>query len=607
MNTVMKVFLCFLLLVSLSCSSQKRLETGEQYNIPVDSLVVRDPYIFTDTINKCYYLHANTNPTITVYKSKDLKYWRKVGTSFNPKQDFWGKKDFWAPDLCTYNGKYYLLVTFSDEKGNRGTSVLESKHPEGPFEPLMNRPATPEGQMCLDATLYIDKQGQPWLLYCREWLEVGDGQVVIQKLSKNLKQNIGEPVVLFTASQAAWTGSISGNGKTGYVTDGPVIYDATDGGLVMLWSSFTKDGRYAIGLATSPDGNLTGKWELSAKRINGDNGGHAMLFRDLSGKQKISYHAPNTGPSHPVFRDWEEKNGLVKLGNQITAQAKIPFGDPFIMVHDNIYYAYGTLAADGIAVYTSSDLITWTPAEKLALNKADSWGDKWFWAPEVYFVNGKFYMYYSANEHICVATANHPLGPFIQEVKKPMFENEKCIDNSLFIDDNGKSYLFFDRFNDGLNIWMAELEKDLKTIKTNTLTKCIHVSQPWENVWPRVNEGCFVFKHNGTYYMTYSANSYESQFYGIGMATASKITGPWVKYDQNPILQRPRNLVGIGHSAMFTDKAGNLRIVFHAHNNDHAIHPRHMYIGTVRFEKEDGKEVLRIGNEFITPIIKQNN
>ena len=148
----------------------------------------------------------------------------------------------------------------------------------------------------------------------------------------------------------------------------------------------------------------------------------------------------------------------------------------------------------------------------MALQKKDVWADRWFWAPEVYEVNGKFYMYYSADEHICVATADSPAGPFTQSKKEPQIADEKCIDNSLFIDDDGTPYLFFDRFNDGLNIWVAELEKDLMTIKKETMHPCIHVSQAWEEVWPRVNEGPFVVKHNGIYYMTYSANSYESPF-----------------------------------------------------------------------------------------------
>lgn len=171
---------------------------------------------------------------------------------------------------------------------------------------------------------------------------------------------------------------------------------------------------------------------------------------------------------------------------------KVPLADPFIMLYNDKYYAYGTHSADGIEVYTSDDLLTWKKESALALHKDYSYGEKWFWAPEVYSVNGKFYMYYSAEEHICVATADSPLGPFKQTEQKPMLEGEKAIDNSLFIDDDGKPYLFFDRFNDGLNIWVAELESDLMTIKTETLHPCIHVSQEWEKVWPRVNEGSFV-------------------------------------------------------------------------------------------------------------------
>ncbi len=294
-----------------------------------------------------------------------------------------------------------------------------------------------------------------------------------------------------------------------------------------------------------------------------------------------------------------------KPSKESEATAKIFFGDPFIMLYKGVYYAYGTASADGIEVYTSNDLLTWqVPERQMALHKDDVWGDKWFWAPEVYCVNDKFYMYYSGDEHICVATADNPLGPFRQQEQRPMIDSEKCIDKSLFIDDDGKPYLFFDRFNDGLNIWVAELEDNLTVIKTETMRKCINVSQAWEEVWPRVNEGAFVVKHNGVYYMTYSANSYESPFYGIGVATATNVYGPWTKYDKNPIYQKAGNLVGIGHSAMFTDKDGKMRIVFHSHNTPTKIHPRIMHISTVSFKQEDGKEIMTIDPNFLTPVFK---
>lgn len=288
----------------------------------------------------------------------------------------------------------------------------------------------------------------------------------------------------------------------------------------------------------------------------------------------------------------------------------VTLGDPFIMLYDNLYYAYGTNDSDGIEVYTSKDLKKWAKKPNLALHKKDSWADRWFWAPEVYYIKekNKFFMYYSADEHICVATSDSPLGPFIQEKKQPMLDGEKCIDNSLFIDDDGKAYLYFDRFNDGLNIWVAELEDDLQTIKKETLTKCINVSQPWEEVWPRVNEGAFITKHKGIYYLTYSGNSYESPFYGVGYATATSPMGPWTKYEKNPILQKPNDLVGVGHSAMFRDKKGKLKIVFHAHQSKEKIHPRTMHIADVSFTNET-TPVMKISTDILTPTLidSQNN
>ncbi|MCL4482367.1 MAG: family 43 glycosylhydrolase, partial [Bacteroidetes bacterium] len=182
-------------------------------------------------------------------------------------------------------------------------------------------------------------------------------------------------------------------------------------------------------------------------------------------------------------------NDIKTQTNVPAPEIKVPLGDPFIIPWKGKYYAYGTYSNDGIAVFVSDDLLTWSSTTSLALHKDDVWADQWFWAPEVYHVNGKFYMYYSANEHICVATSDSPLGPFKQDVQKPMIEDEKCIDNSMFIDDDGKAYLLFDRFNDGLNIWVAELKDNLIDLKPETMHKCINVSQTWEEVWPRVNEG----------------------------------------------------------------------------------------------------------------------
>ena len=128
------------------------------------------------------------------------------------------------------------------------------------------------------------------------------------------------------------------------------------------------------------------------------------------------------------------------------------------------------------------------------------------------------------------------------------------------------------------------------------------VSQAWEEIWPRVNEGAFVVRHGKFYYMTYSANSYESQHYGIGYAISESPEGPWIKHDNNPVLQMPNNLVGVGHGAMFRDKNGKLKIVFHAHHSKDKLHPRAMYIADVNFSN-DQTPILQISTDIQKPTL----
>jgi hypothetical protein len=81
--------------------------------------------------------------------------------------------------------------------------------------------------------------------------------------------------------------------------------------------------------------------------------------------------------------------------------------------------------------------------------------------------------------------------------------------------------------------------------------------------------------------------------------------GTWTKYDNNPLLQSPGDLVGVGHNAMFTDKEGRLRIVYHAHKDKNNIHPRAMYIGYVTFEKSGGVDKMKISKDYISPELVQ--
>ncbi len=278
----------------------------------------------------------------------------------------------------------------------------------------------------------------------------------------------------------------------------------------------------------------------------------------------------------------------------------LPLADPYILVYDSLYYIYGTNVGTGFDVYFSKDLEHWQRASSLALDHTDSYGESMFWAPEVYYVESeqKFYMYYSTEEHICVATSDSPLGPFKQEVKQPIRE-EKGIDTSVFFDDDGKAYLYFVRFTDGNVIWCAELEDNLTKIKEETLTQCLVAEEDWELVWPKVVEGPSVFKEGDTYYLIYSANGYMSQDYAVGFATSNSPFGPWKKYEANPILYRYENLLGVGHGAPFFDMDGKMRYVFHAHRSSTEVHPRDSYITDMKIENTK----VSIGGNLIRPMV----
>lgn len=269
--------------------------------------------------------------------------------------------------------------------------------------------------------------------------------------------------------------------------------------------------------------------------------------------------------------------------------------DPYILKYNGIYYLYGTGGNDGVKVYQSDDMVNWSKAVGVtngyALHKDLVWGEKWFWAPEVYYLNGKFYMFYSAEEEISVAESSSPLGPFTQSVvnQKPFHTDVKEIDTHLFIDDDGKKYLYFVRFTNGNEIWVAELNDDLRSIKESTLKHCFGASQTWEKstlepqAGAKVNEGPFILKRNGWYYLTYSANHYQNPNYGVGYATSESPMGPWIKYSGNPILTGNSKIRGVGHHSFVNVAEGCQYIVFHSHYSPTQVSPRKVGIDLYEF------------------------
>ncbi len=293
-------------------------------------------------------------------------------------------------------------------------------------------------------------------------------------------------------------------------------------------------------------------------------------------------------------------------------EGQLMLADPFILEDDGWFYIYGTHADDGIVVYRSRDLKRWSgrcgnAANGLALHKDDVWGEKWFWAPEVYRIGDRYIMTYSAEEHICYAESDSPCGPFVQSEKRPYLD-EKGIDSSIFVDDDGKAYMFWVRFTRGNVVWVAEMTPDLRQVKLETARRLIDVQEgTWEHLMGRVAEGPLVVKHKGLYYLTYSCNDYRSRDYAVGVAVADSPTGPYERCAGNPVLHRHCGYVGTGHHALLRTKRGDLYMVYHAHYDGERVPPRQTLIAPVRFcrdrESGKGRYRLEVSERLIVPMI----
>lgn len=265
--------------------------------------------------------------------------------------------------------------------------------------------------------------------------------------------------------------------------------------------------------------------------------------------------------------------------------SNIHLADPTIFYHDGTYYLYGTVegnADQGFLVYSSKDMKDWTgpvgAKDGFALKKEDVFGDKGFWAPQVFYHNQQFYMAYTANENIAIAESQSPIGPFTQEVRASLDAPVKQIDPFIYRDEDGKIYLYHVRLTEGNRIFVAEMTGDLSAIKEDTLVECIDASDDWENTtdapWP-VAEGPTVTKQNGHYYLIYSANDFRNPDYAVGYAVSEHPLGPWKKHTGNPILhQTDLNHPGTGHGDLFSDKTGGLWYVFHTHFAEGKVAPR---------------------------------
>ena len=250
------------------------------------------------------------------------------------------------------------------------------------------------------------------------------------------------------------------------------------------------------------------------------------------------------------------------------------FPDPFVFKFEGSYFAYSTgFAPDGnvFEVLRSNDLVKWSALGGAMAPLENS--PPYYWAPEVFYCNGRFYLYYSVGNEtlmeIRVATSERPDRGFVDSGRRLTHE-DFAIDAHLFVDDDGTRFLFYATdFLDHTHIGtgtVVDRMVDPFTLegKARPVTRAKYDWQVYDPQrkekggvrWHTV-EGPTVLKRKGLYYEMFSGGNWQNTTYGVSYAISDRVSNDdeWLQYSDGenvlPILRTvPDIAIGPGHNCV---------------------------------------------------------
>ncbi|WP_045687909.1 family 43 glycosylhydrolase [Hymenobacter sp. AT01-02] len=261
--------------------------------------------------------------------------------------------------------------------------------------------------------------------------------------------------------------------------------------------------------------------------------------------------------------------------------------DPWVYQKDGFYYYMHTTntnlriwkTARMSDLGSTSSVVAWTPP--IAGNASGN-----LWAPELYFLDGKWYIYYSAG----------PAGSDLGRQRTWVLENSSAdpttgvwvdkgqlvspgadfwaIDGTV-LEQNNKRYFIWSGHN-GLDavqrLYISQMSNPWTL--TGPRVELSHPEYTWEVSGFGVNEGPEILKHGTKTFLVYSASFCGTDQYALGMLTASSTADPllpasWAKSAQPVFSQSPANRAyATGHNSFFTSKDGQENwILYHANSN----------------------------------------
>lgn len=269
---------------------------------------------------------------------------------------------------------------------------------------------------------------------------------------------------------------------------------------------------------------------------------------------------------------------------------KAPDGS-YYMVATGSQYPYSQYHA--LPVFHSPDLVHWTYlTDVFGDGHYPAWANtaladrKDFWAPDISYHDGKYFLYYAAtqksdpahptnNKAIGVATADDPAGPWHDSGRPVVTGTDfRAIDPQAFTDTDGTRYLYW-----GSEFYPLLAQK--LTADGLSVTGPVHQAlpshqgpsyifdtgaQPYRPNYENLVEAPWVTRRGNWYYMFYSGPNCcgPGADYAVAVARSTSPFGPFVKDTANPILLGNDTFFAPGHNAVVKDDAGQDWMLYHA-------------------------------------------
>ncbi|MFE1839609.1 family 43 glycosylhydrolase [Streptomyces sviceus] len=262
--------------------------------------------------------------------------------------------------------------------------------------------------------------------------------------------------------------------------------------------------------------------------------------------------------------------------------------DPWLQYYDGNFYLITTSFTNELFMRKSPTLAGLSTAPNVLIWHDDTAGrNANIWAPEIHFLDGHWYLYYSAAQsgtaccdtqrtNVLESAGTDPMGAYTyknQLTGSNLTPGGWLIDASV-LEYNSKLYLLGSGFIGGStqSLVIAPMSNPY-TLSSSTFTVISSATYDWEKVGGSVNEGPEPLYHDGRTFLTYSSSFCGTPDYKLGQLelTGTDPLNPasWTK-SASPVFQRSdaNGVYAPGHNGFFTSPDGTQNwIVYHANSS----------------------------------------